>query len=321
MTGSRDPDRLIAAYLEDGPTELARDSYEAVDRRIQRTRQRAGFGPWRDLHMSNNLARAVLGVAAVVVAAVIGAGLLRPGGFAGTGSPTASPSLVSGPSASPLGSSTQGSAMAQPPLYVWPTGMAPGTYTTSFVWDPALQFTFTVPAGWRSLDINVAKNDRISLVFFPIDDVAGKTCASPTPTRAPVWTGDAVLAALGKLVTFDGPPSDARVAGRDARYVEFTARPVVGCATAGNVLFRTPTPRCQPDVCGGAGPPTFGLEFGAVAHHERLWLMDVGRTIVAMNAVWTDEATPSELAELQSVIDSVRLDTPLATSPPGPSGG
>jgi hypothetical protein len=239
MTAPRDFDRLLAVYLEDGPTELARDSYEAVDRRIQRTRQRAGFGPWRDLHMSNNLARAVLGVAAAVVAAVIGAGLLRPGGFAGTGSPTASPSLVSGPSASPLGSSTQGSAMAQPPLYVWPTGMAPGTYTTSFVWDPALQFTFTVPAGWRSLDINVAKNDRISLVFFPIDDVAGKTCASPAPTRAPVWTGDAVLAALGKLVTFDGPPSDARVAGRDARYVEFTARPVVGCATASCASART----------------------------------------------------------------------------------
>ena len=321
MTAPRDPDRLIAAYLEDGPTELARDSYEALDRRIQRTRQRAGFGPWRDLRMSNNLARAVIGVAAVLVAAVIGAGLLRPGGFAGTGGPTASPSVVAAPSASPAPSSTEGSGLTRPPNYAWPAAMAPGTYTTSFTWDPALQFTFTVPAGWRSLDINVAKNDRISLVFFPIDDVASPSCASPAPTRPPVWTADTVLTALGKLVSFDAPPAAGRVADRGARYVEFSASPVVGCATAGNVLFRTPAPRCPPGVCGAVGPPTFGLEFGAVAHHERLWLMDVGRTVVAMNAVWTDQATSAELAELQSVIDSVRLDTPLATAPPAPSGG
>src|SRR4029079_17114723 len=52
MTASRDPDRLIAAYLEDGPTELARDSYLAVDETVQRTRQRTGIGPRRTRSMN-----------------------------------------------------------------------------------------------------------------------------------------------------------------------------------------------------------------------------------------------------------------------------
>jgi hypothetical protein len=320
MTASGDFDRLIAAYLEDGPTELARDSYEALDRQLERTRQRAGFGPWRD-HPMSSLSRAVLGAAAIVVAAVIGVGLLRPGGFNGSGGSTPSPSATPLPSASAGPSASPSSNVAQPPIYAWPGRLAPGTYTTSFAWDPGLQFTFTVPAGWQSYDINVGKGERVALVFFPIDDVAGATCASPAPTRPPAWTADTVLTALGKLVTFDAPPISDRVAGRDARYVEFTASPVVGCATAGNVLFRTPNPRCPADVCGGVGPATFGLEFGNTPHHERLWLMTVGRSVVAVNAVWTDQATAADLAELQTVIDSVRLDTPLATPAPQASGG
>jgi hypothetical protein len=38
-----------------------------------------------------------------------------------------------------------------------------------------------------------------------------------------------------------------------------------------------------------------------------------------MNAVWTPDATAADLAELESVIDSVRLDTPNATPPPQPA--
>ena len=237
------------------------------------------------------------------------------------GGSTLSPSVVAAPSASPAPSSTSSSSVAQPPTYTWPAVLSSGEYTTSFVWDPGLQFTFAVPAGWQSYDINVAKNERIALAFYPIDDVAAATCSSPAPTRPAVWTPDTVLSALGKLVTLDAPATAARIDGRDARYVEFTASPVVGCAAANNVLFRTPTPRCPPDTCGGVGPPTFGLEFGDVPHHERLWLMDVGRQVVAVNALWTDQATSAELGELQSVIDSVRLDTPLATPPPQASGG
>lgn len=314
MTASRDPERLLTAYFADGPTELAHDSYEAVDEAIQRTRQRTAIGPWRTRSMLNP-ARAVLGAAALLIAAVVGWSMFGPAPSTGPGGiRSASPS----PSASVTSSGSPGSS--GPPAYRWPAALEAGTYTTSFVWDPSLQFTFTVPAGWQSLDINVAKNDRISLVFFPIDDVAAPTCASPAPSSPDIWTADTVLAALDKLVDFDAPAVDATVGGRSARYVEFTAKGPVGCANAGNVLFRTPTPICQPAVCGSVGPPTFGLEFGDVTHHERLWLVNVGRQVVAISAVWTDGATPAELAELESIVDSVQLDTPFATPPPQPAG-
>jgi len=145
MTASRDPDRLIAAYLEDGPTELARDSYVAVDEIVQRTRQRTLIGPRRTRPM-NLVPRAILATAAVIVAAVVGITLFPRApstgpGTAGSPSPSSSPSL--GPA------SAAGDPSVGPPVYRWPADLAPGTYTTSFAWDDSLQFTFTVPAGWK----------------------------------------------------------------------------------------------------------------------------------------------------------------------------
>ena len=126
------------------------------------------------------------------------------------------------------------------------------------------------------------------------------------------------------------PPSRARhvrsatCRGRDRRahraeYVEFTVDPPTACAVDQYKLFKLPPPTCPPDRCGGVGPDTMGLEFGAVPHHWRLWLMDVGRRAVAVAAISRDDATAAELAALQGVIDSFRLDTPLATQAPQPS--
>ena len=274
--------------------------------------------------------RAVLGVAAVVVAAVVGLSLFRPGpptvpgGVATQSAPAPSSSATSTLSAPSASARSSGEVTAVPPLYRWPASMTAGTYTTTFAWGPGLEFTFTVPPGWEALDINIVKNRRIALAFYPVTAVAPPTCLGPTPSPGDVLTVDSAFARLGKLVTLARAPVDAAVGDRSARYVEFTARSPIGCQETGtaNVLFRTPEPVCDPAVCGSVGPATFGLEFGAgVTHHERLWLMTVGRGIVAMNAVWTDEATPAELTELQAIIDSVGLATPLATPGPQPSGG
>jgi hypothetical protein len=318
MSENREFDAQLAAYLEGGPIELATDSYVAVDERVRRTRQRTTVGPWRNPPMSV-IPRAAVAAAAVVIAAV-GFILLMPAqpGSGGLGSPSPSGSSSAGADVEPSASPSSG-----PPVYRWPSRLVAGTYSTSFAWGEGLVFRFTVPSGWDALDINIAKADRVSLAFYPINDVAAPTCASPAPSRPAVWTTNTVIAALGRLVPLDAAPVDAAVGDRAARYVEFRAEPPLGCPSNGNVVFRTPVPTCVPSVCGSVGPPTFGLEFGSVVHHERLWLIDVGRQVVAMNALWTDEATPAELAELQAIIDSVRLDTPLATQPPVPqsSGG
>ena len=67
MTASRDPDRLIHAFLDEGADELPDPVYDAVRADIEQTRQRAVIGPWRIPDM-NKLVPIGLGAAAVVVA-------------------------------------------------------------------------------------------------------------------------------------------------------------------------------------------------------------------------------------------------------------
>lgn len=101
MTASRDPDRLIRAFLDEGLTELPDRAYDAVRSEIDRTRQRVVIVPWRTPRMSN-VARLAIGVAAVVVVAVAGIALLsgRDSNVAAPSSPSPSPSASASAGAS-----------------------------------------------------------------------------------------------------------------------------------------------------------------------------------------------------------------------------
>ena len=103
MTASRDPDRLIHAFLFEGEEQLHDQIYDAIRAEIDQKRQRAVFGPWR-LPIMNKLVPIGLGASALVVALVIGAQLLRPpGGVGGSPSiePSPSPSVAPTPTSSP----------------------------------------------------------------------------------------------------------------------------------------------------------------------------------------------------------------------------
>ena len=313
MSVSRDPGDLIRAYFEDGPTELPRRSYEAVDERIQRTRQRAVSGPWRNSGMPI-LVRAAVGVAAVVVAAVFGLNMLRstpaPPASSGSAGPTPSPSSSPSPSvpASP-------SALT---AYTWPTPLAAGTYRTSLRWDPSLVFNFTVPAGWESRDVNLRKGERASLMFYPVDNVVTDVCKhSLTPSFHK--SVPEVQQALQKLLTVQSLGNGFKIGDRGALQLTFDAGPAVGCAPTDYAFIKLPAGTCG-SGCGGLGPDWIGLEFAGGVEHNRLWVMDVGRKAVVIAEVWTDAATAADRAELQAIRDSVRLDTPLATPPPTPAG-
>jgi hypothetical protein len=106
MTAKRDPDRLVGAFLDEGPIELSDRVVESVLGEIHRTRQRAVFGSWRTLSMSR-----ISLAAAVIVVAVSMAGLA----LWATG-PTA-PSVAASPpgtSPSPGASPSQAVASATP---------------------------------------------------------------------------------------------------------------------------------------------------------------------------------------------------------------
>ena len=128
------------------------------------------------------------------------------------------------------------------------------------------------------------------------------------------------MTAIEAVATIDAPATSTRLGDRDARYLEFTIDPPEACSAADFGLMNLPAQVCRPEVCSGVGGEWLGFEFGAVTHHHRLWVMEVGRRPVAIDAVWTDDTTPDELAALQAVIDSVQLGTPLATPAPAPAG-
>ncbi len=109
MTEPREPDRLIRAVLEDGPSVLPDRVLDAVLGEVHRTRQWAALGPWRILPMS----RTALAAAAVIAVVLVGGlvlvsrGQSAPAvGTVATASPSASMSAPASPTPSPIASAS-----------------------------------------------------------------------------------------------------------------------------------------------------------------------------------------------------------------------
>ena len=123
MTARRDPDAIVAAWMEEGPDVLPESTGRAIAVSIRTIRQSRlpNWLPWRALNM-NGMTRLALAAVAVVAVVVGGLYLLRPGtdrsgGVGGPGSPV--PSASSTPSASPLPSASPApstSEAAEPPV-------------------------------------------------------------------------------------------------------------------------------------------------------------------------------------------------------------
>ncbi len=313
MTGPRNPDALIRAFLEEGQSELPDRAYDAVRDQIGRTRQRVVIGPWREPRMSG-IARVAIAAAAVLVAAVIVVNFL-PGGsqHGGPGPATPAPSVSPSPSPGPSASFSSG-----PLPYTWPGTLAPGEYSTSLIWDPFYVFHFTVGDGWQSRDIEIIKTDRMAVQFYFADNVVTNICTQRLVTPPIGGTVDNLVRPLARLVKIDVGPRPVTLGDRRGAYLEFTIGPPFDCpATQMNLMKQHPGTCGQ--GCGGLGPEWIGLEFGGLTEHNRMWVLQVGRGRGVINAVWTDKATAADLADLQAVIDSVRLDTPNATPPPQPA--
>jgi uncharacterized Zn-binding protein involved in type VI secretion len=155
MTTSRDPDRLIHAFLLDGAEQLDDQVYDAVRAEIQRKRQRVVIGPWR-MPTMNRFVPIALGAAALVVAVVIGIQLLGPpasGGVGGVPSPTPTPT----PSPTPLGGTVD-----------YQLDGAPATTTVDAVADGASvsgTAVTTLSSGTHTVQLECAARDGDTWAF------------------------------------------------------------------------------------------------------------------------------------------------------------
>ena len=145
MNVQRDPDAILAAWLEEGPDVLPESTRRAIAVSTRTTHQSRlpNWLPWRASNM-NGMSR--LAIAAVAVVAVVVGGLLilrpgtdQPGGVGGPGSPV--PSLSAAPSASPVPSASPApspAAIPEPPV---------GALTRAFT-SPTFGYSIQYPAGW-----------------------------------------------------------------------------------------------------------------------------------------------------------------------------
>ena len=111
MTARREPDAILAAWLEEGPDVLPESTRRAIEVTIRTTHQSRlpNWLPWRAPTL-NGMTRLALAAATVVAVVVAGLYVLRPGvdqpGVGGPGSPVPSASPSPSPSPSPAPSST-----------------------------------------------------------------------------------------------------------------------------------------------------------------------------------------------------------------------
>ena len=116
MTVKRDPDTILAAWLEEGPTRLPDATRRAITVTTRTTRQsrRPPWVPWRFPNM-NGMTRFALAAAAVVAVALGGLYLINPsGGTVGGPGPSATPTASPTPTPIPFPTDTSGGVPVNP---------------------------------------------------------------------------------------------------------------------------------------------------------------------------------------------------------------
>jgi hypothetical protein len=212
MTVKRDPDAILAAWLEEGPTALPESTRRAIAVTTRTTTQRR-HPLWvpRGRPLMNTYARWAVAAIAIVLAIGGAAYFLAPAGGQIGGTPTAAPSPSA--STSVIVSATPAAAASSVPFQLAKEGFVyPGRWAPAF--DPA--FTFTVNRevehncapgfacrgsidvnlpGWLSLEfgqplieVNVVRVDKVNdpakpgALIDPPADLAGWLASRPGVT-------------------------------------------------------------------------------------------------------------------------------------------
>ncbi len=312
MTAQRDPDRLIAAFLDEGPEELRDSSYDSVRSQIETKRQWVVLGPWREQQMTN-FAKVALAAAAVVLVAVVGIRFL-PGMIAGPGTtPSPTPLVTSVPTASPV-------PTAAPITDPEGGRLTAGTYLGHPFEPPndGIGFRFIVPSdAWESFHgdtsglTGIARygdSNGLSMGFLQVASLNGDPCH---------WSGaaddveigpavDDLVAALTSSSEYGtSEPSDVNVGGYAGKQVVVTMPAsaggrepfAVGCDEQSFMVW-------NPD---GEG---FAIPGQGSEHRWTLWILDVAGERVVINLTDYADSQADLVQELQSIVESIEITAP-----------
>lgn len=286
MTAHRDPDRLIHEFLLEGADRLHDQVYDAVRADIEHRRQRAVIGPWRMPNIMNKLVPIGLGAAAVVGALAIGTQFLgapAPGGVGADPTAPASPQ----PTPAPIPESGE---------------IEEGTYLVS---DGASTMRVTFPAGWDVVggtDIRKHRdqpNEVMFLVNLPDINVWPDACATGElpPRTGP--TADDLVAALRAQQNSDvSAPAEIMIGGLPGFLVEIS------------VPDGFDTAACIPEalrIWSNAAEDGNFLAFDGPGTAP-VYILETPSGRIVLSTGSGPEATASDLAELQAIIDSIQIE-------------
>ena len=315
MTASRDTNRLISDFLDEGIDELPAGSFDAVRAHIDHTRQRVVIGPWREDQMRRY---AIFGIAAaaIVLVAVVGIRFLpADGGFAAP-PPTATSSPTRSPSPSPSPSPT---AAADP----FPDGAGQGypLAAGAYYFDEGhnkgtgvKRFTFTVPSGWTVADFVAKDAGTPSAVYFTawvvshiFKDACNWNASSMTNVIDAGTTAEQFVTALASQKNRTASAvTETTIAGFPAKQIVMTVAPTLDTATCTNGNLRYwPDPPSGP----GLGPDfSGGMCCNPTGNIDTIYAVDVnGKRTVLIARHWPG-STSQNLAELQSIVDSIQIE-------------
>jgi hypothetical protein len=304
MKTPRDPHVTIAAWLDDGPTSLPPITRQVVVSSIHLTpqrRDRLGWIPWRFPNMNSAFRAAA---AAVIGVLLLGGAYYLFGGGGGPdiGAP-ATPTQTSSPRPLP------------------PAGaLEPGTYVTDGDWaDPTvgLPVSFTLPDGWGNAGwaietppgatyTGVTADDQIWISLWTVANVPTDPCRGvttmPDPPVGPS-VDDFVSAMRAQVGSNATAPDPVSIDGRAGQVLEYEIPADLDAATCERGEYDLWT-------AGGDGTRTAGSFRGL---RGRLWVVDVedlagGQPVrLVIEATLPAEASPSQWAKAEAIVDSFRL--------------
>jgi hypothetical protein len=164
--------------------------------------------------------------------------------------------------------------------------------------------TFTVPDGWQSRDIEVIRDPVVSIAFALVGNVYADPCEHPLKDPPIGPSVDDLAAALSQLPGVDATtPASVTFSGYRGKYLEFSVREDIACRS-GDFRYWEDPPNAHSPGATPLGPPYFWAE----RRQNRIWILDIDSVRYVIDALTSPNATAADLAELQAVIDSIRIE-------------
>jgi hypothetical protein len=293
MRTPRDPDRLIAAYLEEDVAGLPDRVLDAVRSNIEHTKQRVVIGPWRIPRM-NRYAKLAIAAAAVVVIAIVGYKMLPGAGtFAGPG---ASPSASASPSPTPRTTMPSGTLAAGVRYSAVQGGVRLNFQLPTSKWDTGNAFEFLRTGTFKAADgafIGVTRPGGPRGTYSdPCAHVAAENSSR---------VGSEIAEALATIPGVDATaPVASAVGGKAATFVAVTIPEGIGCGPSDFFLYY------DPGSCEGFDPcPRWA---SALDSTYRIWLVDVDGTLVWIETETYKGASSELVQEIQDIVDSIQFE-------------